>query len=107
MLGWRTWYADGAVYSSSRTTWVALPELGVVVVVVYYDAFTAGGVQYRRILDGGDWYWPWAKSATSGARGAWIEPPPHVPRALLKRGVWVSDLTFDIITQRAWDSRWP
>lgn len=106
VAGWRAWYAGGRICSARSTTWARLPELGIVVVAVYYAAFTVAGVRYRRFLDGGDWYWPWDRSGTSDARGAWIEPPAHVPPALLKRGVWVSDREFAEISRRAWASRW-
>lgn len=107
LAGWRVWYADGSVYASDTTAWVDLPEQGVVVVAVYEDRFTKGGVRYRRLMDGADWYWLFGKSGTNDERGVWIDPPADVAPELLKRGVWVSDLTFDIISRRAWDSRWP
>lgn len=107
VAGWRVWYADGAVYDSRSSAWEDLPELGVVVVVVYHAAFTAGGTRYRKMLDGGDWYWPFARSGTTDERGAWVDPPRGVAPELLKRGVWVSDLEFDLITQKARGSSWP
>lgn len=48
---WRAWYVGGAVYDSTETEWAALPEVGVLGVVVW---FADGG---KRNCSGDTWYW--------------------------------------------------
>lgn len=48
---WRAWYVGGAAYDSSETEWAALPNVGVLGVVVW---FADGGA---RLCSGDTWYW--------------------------------------------------
>lgn len=56
VIGWRAWYDDDQVYDSRKTDWPALPDDGLIIVMVYFDENTSVGKPYRQALQGYDWY---------------------------------------------------
>lgn len=109
VIGWRAWYAGGRTFSSDETDWTDLPDDGVLGAMVYYADRSPGGVPYRRIVSGGDWYHlvdgeP-ACTATHDEWGEWVDPP-DAPDAELKRGRGVHDEEFEAVHAEMLESRW-
>lgn len=68
VAGVKFWYTDGMRYAvrmedephaAVETALAALPEHGLAVVMIYFDAFdqTDGTTRLRRIMQGSDFYW--------------------------------------------------
>ena len=108
VLGWRAWYTDVYVFSSDKTQWVHLPDVGIVLVMLYFDKYTDAGKQYRAMQGGSDWYWPHEHSLSSHSeKGKWLSPPEGIDSALLKRGLWVSDAEYAHVQEVAMASTCP
>lgn len=107
VVGWRVWYADGSVFSSTDTEWRDLPDDGVQVVVLYYRGIAPDGHPLRRIIMGADQYW------SDGESYDGVNDPPEkivarYPGALVKAGKTVPDHLFHGIKTRALSAReWP
>ncbi len=108
VIGWRAWYADGAVFDNAKTEWDDLPADGVITIVVYFDQPAPSGAPLRRILDSSDWYF----RAPDG--GDWIyghnnddpeETKRRYPGASLKRGRWTTDCRIKEIETAAMQAR--
>lgn len=104
--GWRVYYADGATCDSAAQRWRDLPNTGVIGVVVFEEP------PYRRIVDGGDWYYldeDGEPSCTDTADrwGEWA-PLPFAPTETIKRGAAVTDERFETVkTRMVEDKAWP
>lgn len=106
MQGWRAWYDDDGVYSSAHVAWADLPETGMVGVVVYEEP------PYRRIVDGGDWYWMEDGmihcTETHGDWGLFVEPPKVACQACVKKSGDMSDDAFRAVQREMMEARaWP
>lgn len=106
MKGWKAWYTDGRVFSSSSTTWTDLPESGVLGVVIYREG------EYRDLVYGGDWYYlgddgePTA-TETHTEWGKWV-PKPDAPSDEIKQAEAVSDEYWDQIQTEMMEAKsWP
>lgn len=110
VAGWRVWYTDERVFASDATDWRALPDDGVLVFVIYYDAFSGGdgSVRRRQILSGEDWYFHVPDSDLYGANSDPLdENEARYPDAVYKRGKWTDAATFERVREQARDSTWP
>jgi hypothetical protein len=101
VIGWKAWYADGSKYvGTTRDDWVALPPVGVLVVMLYYDDHTVSDptLRYRRVMMGNDRYWlasggPVDLIYAQGNESS-NEILTNYPDALVKEGRWTDDHTF-------------
>lgn len=106
MLKWKAWYEDGRKFSSADTMWQDLPNRGMVGVVVYEE------YPYRRILDGGDWYWlengDIHQTNTHEEWGQFLPAPDINCTSCLKRSGVMSDTAWKRIqAQMIGDRTWP
>ncbi len=109
VMGWRAWYADGAVYSSLDMDWDALPDDGVISVVLYFDEPTPAGSPLRRIMEGHDFYFKAAGPGGPiyGETHNQRQPDPmadiarRYPGASIKRGMWTDEDTMRRIQNQA------
>jgi hypothetical protein len=63
-------------------------------VVEYAEQEWKPGHPYRRIIDGGDWFWfdgGWQRVMTHDEWGQWAPAPEGVPSIRLKRGAPMED----------------
>jgi hypothetical protein len=100
---WRVHYADGTTADSSETSHVDVRD-GVLGIVEFLKP------PYRRIVDGGDWFWlqggTWRKSGTIW--GGWVDRPDVKCRSCLKRGAALPDEEWVRAQARMFeDRRWP
>lgn len=109
VIGWKAWFADGSLHvGTTRRDWEALPEDGLLIVMLYYDEFTQGipDQRYRRIVQGSDLYF-----VTDGPAdlifGQATDPETSAsilaryPGASVKRGRWTDDHTHAQIAAEA------
>lgn len=106
MLKWRAWYADGRVFSYKDVMWQKLPAKGLVGVVIYETP------PYRRIMDGGDWFWlengDLHVSATHDEWGKWVNPPDVPCKSCVKQGQAMSNEAFEGIQKEMLEAtEWP
>lgn len=94
---------------TSRAKWEALPQNpddGILVVVLYENWTTDGGIRYRRIMSGSDYYF--VASGTggliygeSGLGPSLDDVKAKYPDAHIIQGIWESDVTFDTVYDQA------
>lgn len=107
IAGWKAWYTNGRVYRSSIDQWEALPKVGALCILVFYDKNTSDGHPYKDILAGNRRYFMaigssgelmlkpslWKENkliATYSTKPEWI-----------KEGVWDDDTTIERINREA------
>lgn len=112
VIGWKAWYADGSVYvGKSREDWAALPDDGVLVVMLYHDELVESyarpefeGQRSRRIMSGNDCYWI-SDGPADHIYGQADASPEQVreryPGALVKTGRFTDDDTFKRVQEEA------
>lgn len=104
VIAWRAWWWDGTAYSSEDHRWEGLPEDGWEAFVLYFDKLTSGGVPYRRIMMGSDYYFR-ADTEIGPIYGESHDPPEEIerrfPGASIKRGKWTSEAVMDRIREEA------
>lgn len=106
--GWRLYYTEDRAYSSADTEWVACPDDGVLALVLYYDAYTDGGVQYRKVLTGDDHYFHVPGTDLYGCNNDSIpEIEARYPGAVVKRGKWTTHAEMTRVEQRAYHTTCP
>lgn len=103
MEGWKAWYADGNIYSSSEISWKELPESGMLGVVVFLNP------PYREIVSGGDWYYLDDDSHPSCTDtheewGEWVSKPDAPPDEI-KQGEGVADEQWSKIQTEMMESK--
>ena len=95
VIAWRAWYAGGASYCSSGTSWDELPDDGVLGVVTIFSKRAPNGARLKRMIDGRDWYWRAPGLDGEPIYGFSDDDPDEIrdryPGAELKRGKWTSD----------------
>ena len=106
ILGWKAWYTQNRVYSSTETTWENLPKKGVLFVVVFYATGS------REILNGVRRYF----QATGSSGNKFIKGSLWQQKTLLdtyetsdaeiKEGVWDDDETVARIAKEASEAQW-
>ena len=91
VAGWRIYYVGLEDYDSATTEWSALPGDGVLLLKIYYDEFTTGGVRYTQTLSGDDYYFHVPGTDVFGCNN---HPPEETheryPGAIIKRGRWTT-----------------
>ena len=91
VAGWRVYYTDGREYDSTETSWADLPDDGVLLLRLYYDRHTDGGVRYTKSLSGDDHYFHVPGTALFGCNNDPIdEIEARYPGAIVKRGMWTT-----------------
>ena len=56
VIGWKAWYTNDRFYSSATDSWTALPNSGVLVIMLYFSGIlrrVLAGTEYY-VLDGGE-----------------------------------------------------
>ena len=102
VAGWRLFYTDDRSYNSADDTWANCPDDGVLVLRIYYDAFTDGGVRYTMTLTGDDHYFHVPDTDLFGCNNDPIdEIEARYPGAIVKRGQWTTRTEFDRVDTRA------
>jgi len=96
--GWRVWYGDGSVYDSKQATWEALPNDGIVYIVLYFkELIKHSQLPYRRELSGYDYYFK-----SDGKEYFIYAGTNDLPKSInkryknpvIKRGKWVDDISI-------------
>lgn len=105
MRGWRAWYADRSVYTSTETAWRDLPPEGMLGVVVYWTP------PYKSVIQTRDWWWIDDDGAIQGVPthpewGRWAEPP-DAPPEMVKKGAGVSGDIWRAVQAEMMESTWP
>lgn len=107
VIGWKVWFADGRVAAGATPEeWAALPEDGVLIVMLYYDEFTEADpeLRYRRILQGNDSYWL-SRGEADHIYGQSDEAAAAIceryPGAVVKRGKWTDDESYRLAAEAA------
>lgn len=109
VAGWRIWYTDDRVFDSDEADWRALPDDGVLTLVIYYDEFSGrdNSVRQRLILNGQDWYFYDPGTDVFGANSDPLETnKERYPDAVFKRGKWTTRAEYERVRKRARDSTW-
>ena len=110
VIGWKAWYQDGAMYSSRHTSWADLPDDGVVLVLLYFDATTEQGESLRRYMEGDNWYFmaPGPDGPIYGHNSHDREENQRrYPGLIAKRGQWTDERSLREIQQSAAAARNP
>lgn len=104
VAGWHAYYPE-QIYTSFMTVWEELPDEGVQVIVLYYDAYATegGSVRYRKLLDGDDFYFHVPGTDIYGSTNHQAEIPDA---AVVKEGREIPDSEFSEVKQRAIESSW-
>lgn len=107
IVSWRAWYiGDGGLkeYTSEDCDWSELPEVGVLVVLLYYR--TRG---YTREMTSKSWYWREETShGTIYACDDWADaifPRENPGHPDVKRGRWTTDQLMVDARRLATDAR--
>lgn len=111
--GLRAWYADGSVHTAPPGHWAALPDDGVLAIVLYFDETTPAGLPLRRIMSGHDFYFkapgPGGEIYGESHSQRITEPTADIlrryPGASVKYGKWTDDDTMRRVDKEAADSR--
>lgn len=106
--GIKIFYTDGSVEAirpMNTVNWRSLSSRHVQVIMEYMVESTQSGTPYRRVLDGGDWYW-WDDRAKKVMQdrsdgGVTNSKPSGVPQLDLKQGEGVTDEEFRIRLDQA------
>ena len=105
---WRVYYTDSREYSSAETDWAELPDDGVLLLRLYYDAFSRGGVRYTKSLSGDDYYFHVPGTDLYGCNN---DPPAEIreryPGAVVKRGKWTTHAEMRRVQQRSKEASCP
>jgi hypothetical protein len=100
--GWRIWLTDDRQYNSREHEWAEVPDDGVLVLKLYYDAWANPDVRYTLVLDGDDHYFHVPETNLYGCSNDPIEEiKERYPGALVKRGMWTTAEEFYFAKQRA------
>ncbi len=59
IIGWRTWYSDGARITSKDTRFIDLPDDGLLILLAYFDEKAPSGKPRREEYSGCDFYFAW------------------------------------------------
>jgi hypothetical protein len=106
MIRWRAWYRGGQDFESADTKWEDLPSDGMLMAVILLDEYSEGGVRYRRIMMGSDWYWLCELEGRITLCEN-NETPDKIleryPDAVLKRGAWTSDEEMERVKKVAYE----
>ncbi len=100
IIGFKAWYADGSVDSSSD--WYALPADNIQIVMTYFHECFDADKRYRCMDDGCDWYWFYGtgiQTVRSKAFGWQLKPDEQ----FVKRGTMISDAEFKRIADLAYE----
>lgn len=113
VVGWSAWFTSGRVFHSTTSTWAALPDQGVLLVMVFYDSVYGKGVFRRRgMRHGRDHY----VMVPPGAKGTEFVNTNELvtslavkyPSASVKFGKMVSNEEMDRVQTAAFAARaWP
>lgn len=106
--GWRAYYTDDRQYDSVTDTWTTLPDDGLLVVVVYFDAYSGDGdVQHTFIHDGADWYgYDGAELFVSNQQSIAVNRRRY-PDCTFKQGQWTTRSEYRAVKARAIDAPAP
>lgn len=103
--GWRAYYADGSVYSSTNTAIKSLPQTGLLVWMLYFTDMT------RRIMEGNDRCFWYDNGSTDGVFASTDETVSDInsryPGAYIIEGQLVDDTTFKNIEYTALRTKEP
>lgn len=104
-VGWRAYFADGDTFTFTEpSAWEDLPGEGLVGVVEFLTP------PYRRIVDGGDWYWmdEAGRVQKSGTRWGGRVEVPEEARGYVISGAGLADDEYEQIAARMdADRDWP
>lgn len=107
--GLRAWYADGSVHTAPPGHWAALPDDGVLAVVLYFDEQTPSGHPLRRTMMGHDFYFkapgPFGVIFAEATYTTTDNIARRYPGAEIKLGMWTDDDTIQRIQEEASNSR--
>lgn len=97
--GWHAWYADGTEYSSTTHTPTQLPQIGFLIMMLYFTDGT------RRVIDGNDRYFYLNNGSPDGIFAQTDDPAAEVlaryPGCHLIEGQLVPDDQFRIAEEAA------
>lgn len=106
----RAWYAGGRTYASRGIAldafWAALPETGVLAIMLYEDKATPAGYPMRRLLSGRDRYYR-AGAIFAHTDAAEDEIRRLAPWPEIKRGDLVSDGEYEAVIRQAMAAKEP
>ena len=110
VLGIRAWYSDGRTFDATR--FQDFPEEGAYGFVEFEDAVTAGGIRYRRIVGGGDWYYlddagRIQKVQPDPTMGQWAEKPPGCQSCIKRSAPHLPAEEWDRIDAEMMEAAWP
>lgn len=94
---WKIWYTGYRYFEAEGTidqlkeAWNELPDDGFLVGMLYLDQFTDGGIQYRRQLNGSDWYFWWNDTILNNNN---TDNEERYTECILKRGMWAPEDEF-------------
>lgn len=114
--GFRCWYvddisSDGYTVTSGRTLadWEALPNDGLLCVMVYFGTDAPSGKPLRRVATGSDYYFLFTATDGNWTIGDSSENPDQIraryPNAIIKRGMWTSDSLMEEVNRHSMASR--
>lgn len=108
VVGWKVWLRDGSVRGGrTPADWAALPDDGILCVLLYYNRFsTDGQTRYRRVIQD-DYYWM-APGTLDHIYGQHSEKGHDLadlhrryPGVVVKRGAWTDDAHFKVLIDEA------
>ena len=117
ILGWAAWVDTPErveIYSSKETDWSALPDDGIIFIMLYKDEgdgqeSNISYPAYRESLAGNDFYWK-APHHAGTIYGSGNDPLAEIkrryPGASIKRGKWVPHQFFEKIRREAIKYLW-
>lgn len=103
LLGWRTWYDDGTVYSSKDYEWKDIPDDGVLVRMLYFEG---GG---KEIQQGMNFYYIAKHHSGEEIVGCGMDSDEIHKRyqdPIIKRGRWAPTIYYRKIVDDAITSDW-
>jgi hypothetical protein len=106
VAGYVVWYADGSSCSSRNKSWDQMPADGVLMVMLYFDKFTAGNKRYAEVQQGHEHYFrmpdgsDWIHGYSNDSAG---DIQKRYPGAIVKRGKWASNGRYAKLIEQAFD----
>lgn len=112
VVGWKAWYTQNRVYSSSVHNWEELPKEGVLVVMVYFDEKASGGEHLREIIKGRRRYFKAVGSSNNEFFKGSLWNEDKILRTYdthedwIKEGIWDDDATMKAAIAEAMATEW-
>lgn len=105
----RAWYDGGRILDGESLR--GFPEEGAIQFVEFEHGVTKGGTRYRRIVDGGDWYFlddlgRIQRVDPHPEQGQWAEKPGGCSSCIKRSAPHLPDDVFERLSAEAQEATW-